>query len=147
MWEPRRLTTLWGSMACYRDSFTLLFLHIYYRLSTTFIYVFGICPILLLRDVSAVFSVHHVHVFLLKLFHCTSNCISSVNGMLIYNCLFLHTWTAEQHNQIQSGDVYAHSNSTPTPIRAAYNNTRVPTSRRTNTAQRIPHFNGYFMMF
>jgi hypothetical protein len=26
MWEPRRLTTLWASMACYRDSFTLLFL-------------------------------------------------------------------------------------------------------------------------
>jgi hypothetical protein len=24
MWEPRRLTTLWASMACYRDSFTIL---------------------------------------------------------------------------------------------------------------------------
>jgi hypothetical protein len=23
MWEPRRLTTLWASTACYRDSFTL----------------------------------------------------------------------------------------------------------------------------
>jgi hypothetical protein len=23
MWDPRRLTTLWASMACYRDSFTL----------------------------------------------------------------------------------------------------------------------------
>jgi hypothetical protein len=23
MWEPRRLTTLWASVACYRDSFTL----------------------------------------------------------------------------------------------------------------------------
>jgi hypothetical protein len=23
MWEPRRLTTLWGFTACYRDSFTL----------------------------------------------------------------------------------------------------------------------------
>jgi hypothetical protein len=22
MWEPRRLTTLWASTACYRDSFT-----------------------------------------------------------------------------------------------------------------------------
>jgi hypothetical protein len=22
MWEPRRLTTLWAAMACYRDSFT-----------------------------------------------------------------------------------------------------------------------------
>jgi hypothetical protein len=26
MWEPRRLTTLWASMACYRDSFTFLHL-------------------------------------------------------------------------------------------------------------------------
>jgi hypothetical protein len=26
MWEPRRLTTLWASMACYRDSFTF-FMH------------------------------------------------------------------------------------------------------------------------
>jgi hypothetical protein len=25
MWEPRRLTTLWASMACYRDSFTFFF--------------------------------------------------------------------------------------------------------------------------
>jgi hypothetical protein len=25
MWEPRCLTTLWTSMACYRDSFTLHF--------------------------------------------------------------------------------------------------------------------------
>jgi hypothetical protein len=24
MWEPRRLTTLWASTSCYRDSFTLL---------------------------------------------------------------------------------------------------------------------------
>jgi hypothetical protein len=24
MWEPRRLTTLWASMACYRDSFSFL---------------------------------------------------------------------------------------------------------------------------
>jgi hypothetical protein len=24
MWEPRRLTNLWDSMACYRDNFTLL---------------------------------------------------------------------------------------------------------------------------
>jgi hypothetical protein len=23
MWEPRRLTTLWAFMACYRDSFTI----------------------------------------------------------------------------------------------------------------------------
>jgi hypothetical protein len=26
MWEPRRLTTLWASTACYRDSFTFFFL-------------------------------------------------------------------------------------------------------------------------
>jgi hypothetical protein len=25
MWEPRRLTTLWASIACYRESFTLTF--------------------------------------------------------------------------------------------------------------------------
>jgi hypothetical protein len=25
MWEPQRLTTLWASTACYRDSFTFLF--------------------------------------------------------------------------------------------------------------------------
>jgi hypothetical protein len=25
MWEPRRLTTLWASTACYRDSFTFSF--------------------------------------------------------------------------------------------------------------------------
>jgi hypothetical protein len=24
MWEPRRLTTVWASTACYRDSFTFL---------------------------------------------------------------------------------------------------------------------------
>jgi hypothetical protein len=26
MWEPRRLTTLWASKACYGDSFTFFFL-------------------------------------------------------------------------------------------------------------------------
>jgi hypothetical protein len=25
MWEPRRLTTLWASTACYRDSFTFYY--------------------------------------------------------------------------------------------------------------------------
>jgi hypothetical protein len=25
MWDPQRLTTLWASMACYRDSFTFTF--------------------------------------------------------------------------------------------------------------------------
>jgi hypothetical protein len=28
IWEPRRLTTVWASMACYRDSFTALCLHV-----------------------------------------------------------------------------------------------------------------------
>jgi hypothetical protein len=36
MWEPRRLTTLWASTACYRDSFTYLlhgiFLQIFYEI-------------------------------------------------------------------------------------------------------------------
>jgi hypothetical protein len=31
MWEPRRLTTLWASTACYRDSFTFFFLPLYLR--------------------------------------------------------------------------------------------------------------------
>jgi hypothetical protein len=25
MWEPRRLTTLWASTACYRDGFTFIY--------------------------------------------------------------------------------------------------------------------------
>jgi hypothetical protein len=29
MWEPRRLTTLWTSRACYRDSFILFFSYLY----------------------------------------------------------------------------------------------------------------------
>jgi hypothetical protein len=29
MWEPRRLTTVWASTACYRDSFTSFFLPLY----------------------------------------------------------------------------------------------------------------------
>jgi hypothetical protein len=29
MWEPRRLTTLWASMAYYMDTFTLFYNHIY----------------------------------------------------------------------------------------------------------------------
>jgi hypothetical protein len=28
MWEPRRLSTLWAFMACYRDSFTFLHEHL-----------------------------------------------------------------------------------------------------------------------
>jgi hypothetical protein len=34
MWEPRRLTTLWAFMACYRDSFTF-FLTVQYLATTT----------------------------------------------------------------------------------------------------------------
>jgi hypothetical protein len=30
MWEPRRLTTLWASTACYRDKFTFYLLYIIY---------------------------------------------------------------------------------------------------------------------
>jgi hypothetical protein len=30
MWEPRCLTTLWVSTACYRDSFTFIFLYYTY---------------------------------------------------------------------------------------------------------------------
>jgi hypothetical protein len=29
MWEPRRLTTLWASTACYRDSFTFTFIYVW----------------------------------------------------------------------------------------------------------------------
>jgi hypothetical protein len=28
MWEPRRLTTLWASTACYGASFTLFYIHV-----------------------------------------------------------------------------------------------------------------------
>jgi hypothetical protein len=28
MWDPQCLTTLWASMACYRDSFTFLYVHL-----------------------------------------------------------------------------------------------------------------------
>jgi hypothetical protein len=34
MWEPRRLTTLWASTACNRDSFTFYFLPFIYFLGT-----------------------------------------------------------------------------------------------------------------
>jgi hypothetical protein len=30
MWEPRRLTTLWAFMACYRDSFTFYYESVLY---------------------------------------------------------------------------------------------------------------------
>jgi hypothetical protein len=32
MWEPRRLTTMWASTVCYRDSFTFFFVTTGYRL-------------------------------------------------------------------------------------------------------------------
>jgi hypothetical protein len=28
MWEPKRLTTLWAFMACYRDSFTFSYMRL-----------------------------------------------------------------------------------------------------------------------
>jgi hypothetical protein len=31
MWEPRRLTTLWASTACYRDSFSWKWLAVYWQ--------------------------------------------------------------------------------------------------------------------
>jgi hypothetical protein len=30
MWEPRRLTTLWASTACYKDSFTFIVYELWY---------------------------------------------------------------------------------------------------------------------
>jgi hypothetical protein len=35
MWEPRRFTTLWASMACYSDTFTLFFF--FYLLEVTYL--------------------------------------------------------------------------------------------------------------
>jgi hypothetical protein len=29
MWDPRRLTALWSSTACYRDNFTFNFIYVY----------------------------------------------------------------------------------------------------------------------
>jgi hypothetical protein len=29
MWEPRRLTTLWTFTACYKDSFTFIFIYLF----------------------------------------------------------------------------------------------------------------------
>jgi hypothetical protein len=34
MWDPRRLTTLWASTACYRDSFTFYYLDVSLGLTT-----------------------------------------------------------------------------------------------------------------
>jgi hypothetical protein len=48
MWEPRRLTTLWASTACYRDSFTFLLLQVILnRPSVQINYFIGICVIFL----------------------------------------------------------------------------------------------------
>jgi hypothetical protein len=35
MWEPRRLTTLWASTACYRDNFTFYLLFRYVMISAS----------------------------------------------------------------------------------------------------------------
>jgi hypothetical protein len=37
MWDPRRLTTLWASAACYRDSFTLPYLTLPYLTFTVLV--------------------------------------------------------------------------------------------------------------
>jgi hypothetical protein len=55
--------------------------HIYYHLSATFISVFSMCPVLL-RHFLDVYSHYQICVFLLRLFHFMSNCISHVNIML-----------------------------------------------------------------
>jgi hypothetical protein len=36
MWEPRRLTTLWASKACYRDKFTFLPFWVWYTIHGNF---------------------------------------------------------------------------------------------------------------
>jgi hypothetical protein len=40
MWKPRRLTTLWASTACYRDSFTLQ----YYLRSLYYLFSYTVTP-------------------------------------------------------------------------------------------------------
>jgi hypothetical protein len=40
MWEPRRLTTLWASTACYRDSFT--FLPVFWTYAVSYLRVTGV---------------------------------------------------------------------------------------------------------
>jgi hypothetical protein len=42
IWEPQRLTTLWASMADYRDSFTFFFHHN----TTTFCYIYSFIHLL-----------------------------------------------------------------------------------------------------
>jgi hypothetical protein len=65
-------------------SIILVHIYSYYSLKVTFISVFSTYPILL-RHISAMYGHRQVYVLLLKLFHCTSNCISRVNAMLILN--------------------------------------------------------------
>jgi hypothetical protein len=48
MWEPRRLTTLWASTACYRDSFTVFLITTDYRLED--------CGLILNKDRRIFFS-------------------------------------------------------------------------------------------
>jgi hypothetical protein len=44
MWEPRRLTTLWPSMASYRDSFTLLYFTFSFNPKCEHIFLYTECP-------------------------------------------------------------------------------------------------------
>jgi hypothetical protein len=123
--EPWHLTTLWASIASYRDSFTsyikmahhgtsahprwldnslnivlkcpvalmYILVHIYYHLNATFISVFSICPILI-RHVQSYKAIIRYMFSCWNWFHCTLNCISCVNAILILNnCLFLTTKT------------------------------------------------------
>jgi hypothetical protein len=52
MWEPRRLTTLWASTACYRDSFTFIFTSLIIKVLTIF------------KMNSCVYTYCHVHEWL-----------------------------------------------------------------------------------
>jgi hypothetical protein len=93
MWEPRRLTILWTSMACYRDSFTyfLPMLH-----ST-------VCISLLLLSILS-YSVSHL-LSLLSLFYYFPSPASSIlfalfiqlflfqSVFFIYSCPFFHPFS------------------------------------------------------
>jgi hypothetical protein len=46
MWEPRRLTTLWGSMACYRDSFAIIIIIVHVIITKTVKKIFKFLKIL-----------------------------------------------------------------------------------------------------
>jgi hypothetical protein len=53
MWEPRRLTTLWASTACYRDSFTFFFYIFYVHSCGKYIQSCSICAQLLYCPLSS----------------------------------------------------------------------------------------------